>query len=57
MRTYQVVHIPCARSHPYNIPITGDGGNIYRGDADNFSMCKISREPVTITDVLETSYA
>ena len=54
---YQVFQSPFVPPHPCNVPITGDGGKTYRGGADNFSMCKISREPVTITDVLETSYA
>ena len=39
------------------VPSTGDGGKTYRGDADNFSMCKSIRGPVTVTNVLETSYA
>ena len=54
-RMYQVVHR--LYTHPHNEPSTGDGGKKYSGDADNLSMCKIIRESVTITDVLETSYA
>ena len=52
---YQVVHRLCTR--PHNVSSTGDGGKTYRGNSDNLFMPKISREPVTITNVLETSYA
>ena len=57
MQMYQVVHRPCVRPHPCNVPSNGDSSKKYRGDIDNLSMCKSSYKPETITDALETSYA
>ena len=42
--------------HPCNVPSTGDGVKTEIGDADFVSMCKRSREPVTVDNLLETSY-
>ena len=42
---------------PCNMPSTDDGDKTQRRDADNVSMCKKSRDPVSIKDKLETSYA
>ena len=52
---YHVVRSLYAHPHRCNFPSTGDGGKACRGDADNLSMCKSSREPLTIPDLLETS--